>query len=325
MKNYAVRLYQKEDFTIWNSFVADAKNATFLYDRNFMEYHSNRFLDFSLMVFDADSVVAVVPLNRVDSVVYSHEGLTYGGIILSNNAKLTTVISVYKNILQFLNHNNIAKVVFKLIPSFYCDAFSDELEYCLFVSDAKVIRVDSLSTLDLKQPFTISKTRKESIRRGIKNNLNIIEESNFDSFWNQILIPNLATKHEVKPVHTLKEITYIKNMFPYNIRQFNVYDGATIVAGTTVFVNKNVVHPQYISGNTDKNALGSLDYLYHHLITAVFSDKSFFDFGISNENSGKNINQGLLFWKESFGAKTVSQRFYSVETKNYELLSNVLV
>ena len=139
------------------------------------------------------------------------------------------------------------------------------------------------------------------------------------------MIPNLATKHEVKPVHSLQEITYLKKMFPDNIRQFNVYNGTTIVAGTTVFINKNVVHPQYISGNDDKNELGSLDYLYHHLITAVFADKSFFDFGISNENSGKNINQGLLFWKESFGAKTVSQRFYSVETKNYELLSNVLV
>ena len=325
MKNFSVRLYKKEDFNIWNSFLTDAKNSTFLHHRNFMEYHSDRFFDFSIMVFDADVLIATLPLNRVDSIVYSHEGLTYGGLILRSNEKLSSVLGIFKNILQFLEQNLIKKIVFKLIPSFYCDAFSDELEYCLYTSDAKLDRIDSLSTLNLQQPYIISKTRKESIRRGIKNNLKIVEEQNFDSFWHSILIPNLEQKHQVNPVHSIKEITYLKTMFPDNIRQFNVYDGAEIVAGTTVFVSKNVAHPQYISGNSAKNALGSLDYLYHHLITEIFADKSFFDFGISNENCGKNLNKGLLFWKESFGAQTVAQRFYSVETQNYKLLNNVMI
>ena len=325
MKNFSVRLYQKSDFEIWNTFVSEAKNATFLFHRNFMEYHSNRFVDYSLMVFDFEKLVAVLPANRVEAAVFSHQGLTYGGLVFDKNIKLSVVISILKSVLFFLNQNKIEKIVVKIIPSFYNDFFSNELEYCLFAADAKLIQIDSMSTIDLKKPFFISKTRKESIRRGEKNGLIIKEEFSFDVFWNEILIPNLERKHQAKPVHTLAEITYLKSNFPENIRQFNVYDGKNIVAGTTVFVSKNVAHPQYVSGNINKNELGSLDYLYHHLIKNIFAEKAFFDFGISNENQGKNINAGLLFWKESFGAQTVVQRSYEIQTSNFELLENVLL
>ncbi len=324
MKTYQVRLYQPKDFDVWNTFISSAKNATFLFHRNFMEYHSDRFQDYSLLVLDGEKVVAVLPANKVENVIYSHQGLTYGGLVLDNKAKLSSVLSIFKSVLQFLNENSIERMIVKTMPNFYLDYFSDELEYCLFIVQAKLNRRDSLSVIDLTKPYFISKTRKESIRRGLKNNLIIKEELNFELFWKEILIPNLSKKHQVKPVHSVEEIVKLQQNFPNNIRHFNVYHNDKIVAGTTVFFTNNVAHPQYISGNSDKNELGSLDYLYHYLITEVFKDKNYFDFGISNEEQGTKINKGLLFWKESFGAKTVIQNFYEVETKNYFLLETVL-
>ena len=264
MKNYTVRQYKEEDFYIWNAFVSVAKNATFLFNRNFMEYHKDRFLDYSLMVFDEEKLVAILPANRVEDTVFSHYGLTYGGLVLENNAKLSTTILIFRQILFFLNEDKIKNLTIKMLPSFYCESFSEELSYCLFIANAKLIRADSLATIDLSKPYFISKTRRESIRRGEKNGLIIKEELNFELFWNQILIPNLDKKHEVKPVHSVDEITKLQQKFPENIRHFNVYDNEKIVAGTTVFIAKNVVHPQYISGNAAKNELGSLDYLYYH-------------------------------------------------------------
>jgi len=325
VKQYQVRLYQPQDFTLWNTFISVAKNATFLFHRNFMDYHSDRFEDYSLLVLDGEKVVAVLPANRVGDTVYSHQGLTYGGLVLQEKAKLSSVISIFRNVLQFFHTNSIYKLQVKTIPDFYLDCFSDELEYCFFIGQAKLFRKDSLSVIDLTKPYFISKTRKESIRRGLKNNLVIKEELNFELFWNAILIPNLNTKHQVKPVHTVAEIQLLQKQFPNNIRHFNVYDKEKIVAGTTVFCTDKVAHPQYISGNSNKNELGSLDYLYHHLIAEVFKDKNFFDFGISNESQGTKINEGLLFWKESFGAKTVVQNFYEVKTKNYVLFETVLI
>ncbi|WP_298137314.1 GNAT family N-acetyltransferase [Flavobacterium sp.] len=325
MKKYQVRLYQASDFDVWNAFISVAKNATFLFHRNFMDYHSDRFQDYSLMVFDEEKLVAVLPANRVGDALFSHQGLTYGGLILGQKAKLSTTISLFHSVLEFLNEKDFKTLTIKEIPGFYCDNFSDELDYCLFILNSKLVRKDSLSVIDLSKPYFITKTRKESIRRGKKNGLVIKEELNFELFWNEILIPNLDKKHQVKPVHTVEEIKLLQTRFPENIRHFNVYHDGKIVAGTTVFITDKVAHPQYISGNSQKNELGSLDYLYHHLISDVFKDKNVFDFGISNEQQGTKINEGLLFWKESFGAKTVTQSFYEVEIKNYKLLESVLI
>jgi hypothetical protein len=193
------------------------------------------------------------------------------------------------------------------------------------LAKAQLIRRDSLAVIDLSKPYFVAKTRKECVRRGLKNNLIIKEEVNFKLFWDQVLIPNLGKKHQAKPVHSIAEIVKLQQKFPNNIRHFNVYQNDKIVAGTTIFVSKNVAHPQYVSGMSNKNELGSLDYLYYHLITSVFKDKHFFDFGISNEVQGSKLNTGLVFWKESFGASIIVQDFYELETVNYSLLDNVLI
>ncbi len=324
VKQYQVRLYQPQDFSLWNTFTSVAKNATFLFHRNFMEYHSDRFEDYSLLVLDGEKVVAVLPANRVGDTVYSHQGLSYGGLVLNKKTKLSTVILIFKSVLQFLNENFIEKMIVKTIPNFYLDYFSDELEYCLFIVKAKLNRRDALSVVDLSKAILFDNNRMEGVKKGIKNELVVKEESTFDLFWKEILIPNLELKHQSKPVHSISEITKLKNYFPNNIRQFNVYKKEVIIGGTTVFVNNKVVHSQYISGNETKKITGSLDFLYHHLITEVFQENRFFDFGTSNELEGRKINSGLLFWKEGFGAKTVVQNFYEVETKNYTLLETVL-
>ena len=89
MKSFTIRKYQSSDYSLWNEFVANAKNATFLFHRDFMEYHSDRFEDFSLLVFDEKNTLkAILPANRVQDVLHSHQGLTYGGLIFNQNSKM---------------------------------------------------------------------------------------------------------------------------------------------------------------------------------------------------------------------------------------------
>jgi hypothetical protein len=182
-----------------------------------------------------------------------------------------------------------------------------------------------LAVIDLSKKNSLSKLRKRSIQKGISNDFVIKEVADFEDFWGKILIPNLAKKHQAKPVHSLQEITKLKALFPENIRQFNVYENGIIIAGTTIFESSNVAHCQYISGDEIKNELGGLDLLFHHLITETFKNKLFFDFGISNENQGQKLNNGLSYWKESYGASTIVQDFYEVESANYNVLDTVLI
>ena len=122
----------------------------------------------------------------------------------------------------------------------------------------------------------------------------------------------------------INEIQKLKNIFAENIRQFNVYHNDEIVAGTTIFQTKNVIHIQYIGSDTNKNKLGSLDFLFYKLINELFTDYKFFDFGTSNENNGRKINSGLLYWKEGLGARTLTQNFYKFDTSNYNDLNNLM-
>ena len=325
MKNYSVRLYQKQDHNNWNDFIGQAKNATFLFHRDFMEYHKDRFQDYSLIVLDGEKWVAVLPANVVGNQVFSHQGLTYGGLVYSKKIKLASVLAIFKSVLSFLNDNKKEKLQLKLLPSIYHQKPAEELQYALFLVKAQLIRRDTLSVIDLSQENNLSKLRRRSIQKGVSNDFVIKEVDDFEEFWNEILIPNLAQKHKAKPVHSLEEIIKLKALFPENIRQFNVYENGFIVAGTTIFETSTVAHSQYISGKEDKNELGGLDLLFQQLITETFKNKPFFDFGISNEDQGRKLNEGLSYWKESFGASTNIQDFYEVKTSNYSLLDNVLI
>jgi len=325
LKNYTVKRYESKYFSDWNAFISTAKNATFLFNRDFMEYHSDRFEDFSLMIFQEDKLVCVLPANRVGASIYSHQGLTYGGMVYNNKIKLISVVEILKNILKFLHDSNIIKLQIKIIPSIYHELPAEELNYALFLAEAQLIRRDSLSVVDLSKSYSLSKDRKIGIKKGIKNKLEIKEVDDFNEFWNQILIPNLELKYQTKPVHSLKEITQLKALFNKNIRQFNIYDNGLIVAGCTIFESKTVAHSQYISSKQDKKELGGIDLLHHYLLTETFKEKLFFDFGNSNESLGKKLNKGLVYWKESFGARTITHDYYEVETLNYIKLNNFII
>jgi len=288
-----------------------------------MDYHSDRFEDYSLMIYKGNKLVALLPANIKDNSVYSHQGLSYGGVVLISDIKMKDSLEIFKVLLLYLHEQNFKQFYLKPIPSFYTTQLSEETKYFMFLLNAKLIRRDTLSVIDYKNGFTISKNRKEGVRRSNRHNLKIKEVIDFKDFWNLILIPNLNSKHRINPVHSLKEITQLKAFFPNNIRQFNVYKNKEIVAGATIFETKKVAHTQYISGNSERNLLGSLDFLHSHLIENVFSKKAYFDFGNSNLNSGLKINEGLLYWKEGFGARTITQDFYVIDTKMFTELNNV--
>ncbi len=324
MNVYSVEIYQPKFKSVWNAFVSHSKNATFLFQRDFMEYHQDRFEDFSLMIFKKEKLVALLPANRVGNELHSHQGLTYGGFLLPKDIRFEIVLNSFEALLKFLHKENITTLHIKEIPSIYCHLPSEEMRYINFIAKADLVRRDTLSVIDNHNKLKFSDSRLEGIKRANKHGLEIINDDDFETFWNVILLNNLETKHKAKPVHSLEEILYLKKQFPENIKQFNVYHNDQIVAGATIFETDNVAHCQYISANGDKNTLGSLDSLHDYLINTFYADKRYFDFGTSNENRGKNINKGLQFWKEGFGARTITQDFYKLETKNYQELKTVL-
>ena len=320
MSNYRVEKYTKENRLAWDTFISGAKNATFLFARDFMEYHSDRFTDYSLLVYKDDLLYAVLPANIVGDKLYSHKGLTYGSLVLSKSAKLLYTFEAFKALLAFLNAKAISTLELRNIPTFYNTMPSDELSYFLFKANATLIKRDALMVIDTSTKIKFQKNRREGINKAKRNGLTIAVDDNFEGFWNEILIPNLQKKHGVAPVHSLEEIQMLAAKFPDHIKQVNVYKDNVIVAGTTLFLTKTTIHPQYVSGNSDKNAFGSLDLAYDYIINHFDSSKRYFDFNISSEENGTALNSGLIFWKESCGARTYVADNYLIDTACYKTL-----
>ena len=320
MSNYRVEKYTKENRLAWDTFISEAKNATFLFARDFMEYHSDRFTDYSLLVYKDDLLYAVLPANIVGDKLYSHKGLTYGSLVLSKSAKLLYTFEAFKALLAFLDAKAISTLELRNIPTFYNTMPSDELSYFLFKANATLIKRDALMVIDTSTKIKFQKNRREGINKAKRNGLTIAVDDNFEGFWNEILIPNLQKKHGVAPVHSLEEIQMLATKFPDHIKQVNVYKDNVIVAGTTLFLTKTTIHPQYVSGNSDKNAFGSLDLAYDYIINHFDSSKRYFDFNISSEENGTALNSGLIFWKESCGARTYVADNYLIDTACYKTL-----
>jgi len=240
--------------------------------------------------------------------------------VLSKSAKLLYTFEAFKALLAFLDAKAISTLELRNIPTFYNTMPSDELSYFLFKANATLIKRDALMVIDTSTKIKFQKNRREGINKAKRNGLTIAVDDNFEGFWNEILIPNLQKKHGVAPVHSLEEIQLLAAKFPDHIKQVNVYKDNVIVAGTTLFLTKTTIHPQYVSGNSDKNAFGSLDLAYDYIINHFDSSKRYFDFNISSEENGAALNSGLIFWKESCGARTYVADNYLIDTACYKTL-----
>lgn len=310
-----IRRYQDEDKSLWDAFLKTAKNSHFIFYRDYMEYHSDRFEDFSLIVEDSkNKIVALFPANIVHNIIYSHQGLTFGGFIIDEKMKTELMLDIFDNLVLFLQDTNISKLIYKCIPHIYHTLASEEDRYSLFRHNAQLIRRDVTSTIYLDEKIRYSKGRKWSVNKAKKENLIAIKSNDFDTFWS-ILEGVLKSQHGAKPVHNLAEIKTLANLFPDNISLYLTFKDDEPLAGAVLYENLNTVHTQYLANNDLGREIGALDFLTDYLIKEVYKDKKFFDFGTSNDQDGTILNTGLIAQKEGFGARPVVHDFYEVIIK----------
>ncbi len=319
-----VKKYRNELKEDWNSFLNESKNGTFMFQREFIEYHKKKFLDYSLMLYKNDKLIGLLPANIDGKILNSHGGLTYGGLIVEKNIKLNEYLKIFKSMLSFLDKNGISELNYKSIPIFYTSVPSQEEEYVFFLLEANIYRVDTSITVKNNHRLSFQNRRKRGINKAKKNNFTINLDNDFKLFWDKILSPNLYQRFGKKPVHNSNEIELLSLNFPKNIHQINIFDGDNIIAGCTVFETKLVCHAQYISANDFGRKSGALDLLFEFLINDLFKNKEFFDFGICNEEDGRYINHGLLDWKEGFGGRTYVHKFYNITTSKHQILEKVI-
>lgn len=309
-----VKKYSKEDFLVWNEFVKTAKNYHFFFDRNYMEYHKDRFKDFSLLFYnDKNVLLAVLPASKNETGVISHGGLTFGGFIINSKMTVEIMLEIFVEMKAFLKGNNITTLIYKCMPFIYSDYPSEEDKYALFINEAKLIRRDVSTAIYLPTKYKFQERRLRAVKKAKKLNINIVESKNYDGYID--LLNNVLKKyHNSIAVHTACELKRLADKFPENIKLYIAEKNDEILAGTVIFENKHVAHTQYLANSDEGRKCGALDYIINYLVTEVyFNNKWYFDFGISNENNGRYLNSGLIEQKEGFGARAVVHDFYKIE------------
>ena len=304
-----VRLYQKNDIHSWNEFVSKSKNGTFLIDRNYLEYHADRFVDYSIIISYSKEIIALLPAHLDADTLHSHNGLTYGGFIVSDEMTTPVMLDVFAACCDFLRGCGVATVTYKTVPHIYHRQPAEEDRYALFRADATLYRRDLLSTIDMGWRLPTQLRRRRGALKASRAGIYVSESSDWRSYW-LLLTAHLEDRYGVRPVHDIAEILLLWERFPRNIRLFTATMDGELLGGLVIYESDMVAHLQYAAASPEGLKLGCLDGIFFHLLDVVFRNKRWFDFGNSTERQGRHLNSGLVIQKEGFGARAVAHDFY---------------
>ena len=304
IKQLTARKYDESAATEWNSFVAEAKNATFLHHRDFLYHHSDFFEDSSFLVDLDNKPVALFPANAVGQTIESHGGLTYGGILTSNKMTAELMLEIVELLIKELKKLGFTKIRYKQVPHIFCKQPADEDIFALMQHGLQMTRSDLSFVIPLDKKLPFSTLRKRMVNKANRYDVSVRESSDLATYW-QILTDALQKRHMTKPTHTLAQISYLQKKFPEQIRLFSGFSGDQMVAGVLIFDCGQTIHTQYIVASEDGLKLGALDLIFHKLINQVFNDRTWFSFGSASDEQGTRLNKGLARQKEMFGARSV--------------------
>ena len=298
--------YTDEKADLWNQFNRQSKNYLFMFDRNYMDYHRDRFKDHSLLFYDDDKLIAILPLSEHDEMLISHGGLTYGGFITDSKMKQHTMLDCFQELIKYAHENGFKSIRYKCIPHIYHQQPAEEDRFALFANGARLDTVDVSTYVNLANPLKMPKGRKAQISRARREGVVIEELTSLDDFESFIALENevLTERHDVHAVHTGEELKLLHDRLPDNIHLFAALKDDNIIAGTVVYEYDQVVHTQYMAANDEARVIGALDLAVATVIEKYKDSKKWLDFGISTEHGKIYLNEGLCSQKEGFGGRT---------------------
>ena len=307
-----IREYSSEIHGKWNEFVKESRNGTFIHFREYMEYHKDRFPDMSLIAYHGNRIIAVLPANISDGTLYSHQGLTYGGWLTNRkDVDIITMLEIFEQMINLLKEKGTNRIIYKTIPHIYHSYPAEEDIYALFRQKAELIVSNVSATIPLNAPLRFNENSRRSVKSALSGNVTVEESEELDIFWN-ILTENLNARYNTAPIHTIEEIKYLKNLFPDNIKLFTAGLNGNILGGVLIYDTGIVAHAQYIAASHQGKDNKVLPLIFQYLIQERYSSRKYFDFGISNENGGQYLNEGLSMQKTGMGGRAIVYNTYQI-------------
>jgi len=303
-----IERYEQRDRDEWDAVVRASRNGTFLFLRDYMEYHRDRFEDASLVArrHAGGAILAVLPANRRDDVLESHGGLTYGGWVFGADMTLGLMLEVFGAAVERLRSEPVRLLRYRPVPHVYHRSPAEEDLFALDRLGARLARRAPMSVIDLRRPLPWQERRRRGVRKAAGAGLTAGESDDLAGYW-ELLSTVLAGTYGATPVHSLDEMRRLRAAFPGNIRLFTCGKGGRQVAGVLVYETDLVARAQYIAASEEGKEAAALDLLFEHLVRRVYGGKAYFDLGTSEGVGPAGLNPGVLEYKEGLGARLVVQ------------------
>lgn len=297
----------------WDRFISVAKNGLFIFLRDYMDYHSDRFADASLMLYQDERLVAVMPAHLRDDLWSSHEGLTFGGMVYADDMRAASMLELMDHACRFALALGARSMAYKAIPYPFWQGPSQEDLYALHRCGATLARRDLSSVVQLRRRPALAKGRQHGLTKAKRAGLTVSADAPFASFMP--ILEGALAHHNARPAHKLAELELLSARFPGRIRLATAIDrNGTPIAGAVVYDYGSIVHTQYLASSDAGRQTGALDLVIAHLLDdAGASGKEFFSFGASTEQQGRVLNQGLSAQKEMFGGRAIVLDHYQVD------------
>lgn len=282
----------------WDEFVNRSDNYSFLFCRDYMDYHAERFKDYSLMVYDHGKLSFLLPCNISGNKICSHQGLTYGGAVLNKGTSFEKIELYFHNVINYLHGNKILLLNVKFQPHFYSTSKQEAFLYLLNELNDCNIRM-SLGTHIYTDNYEFP---KKCVRKGKIKDYKF-KFSDDPSVVYKLIEECLCEIYKAKPVHSLEEIILLKRKFDQEIIVAELHHKETnqIHSGAILYKNKSVLKIQYFVTSDKGRKNRASDVLYYNIINEFKDEVEYIDLG-TNMTKENEINYSLLQTKEKFGA-----------------------
>ncbi len=303
MAEFELCPYVPENRKVWNACVRASRKANFLFEREFMEYHADRFPDASFLVKRNGNVVGCLPGTlAADGTWSSHAGLTFGGFVHGHEVLTSSMLVLFDLLDTALRDLGARRVLYKPVPAIYTKGPCEEDLYALFRRNATLVARQVSTVIVPGEAPVWEPNRRRYARRAQANGVQVGESSDWESFWD-LLTARLHERFGAAPVHRFDEILKLARLFPQQIRLLAAMRDSQMLSGTVLFLSERVVRSQYIATSAEGRSLGALDAVMAHLLEHPWVQGKCIDMGTSNAQGGRELNEGLVAQKEGFGAR----------------------
>ena len=309
----------------WDAFVHTARNGTIFHTRRFLAYHPHdRFTDASLLLMDGEKIVGLLPAaSREENgkkILVSHPGASYGGLVVDSSASVEDTGEMIDAIINEAKKEKFAGVsMLRLPPASLQTMYAEDQLYWMYHRGFTMTRcemdgaidVDALRGTDVLESLT-GKCRN-MVRQAERAGITVKLTNDFKTYW-PILEGVLKGRHGTKPTHAYEEIQKLHNLLPEGFRLLSAYEGKTMVGGIVlVTINDRALYTLYMAqeyASQQKHPMHLL--LVEAIRLAIQEKRRVLHLGVSTEDGGKKINEGLFFFKESFGCRPVRRESWEL-------------